>query len=146
MSIQPKHRAIPSRELQAALPGAKAQFRVIARRRSFWGWLLYPRGLKLGLSGLRLPLGGWSLRWPRWLRPAAIGIAGLTGAYLALSLLSPWPSLLTVRHILAAPNCNAARSVGLAPARRGEPGYYTRHDADNDGWACEPLPRWKRGL
>jgi hypothetical protein len=43
----------------------------------------------------------------------------------------------TVRHILAITNCDAARSLGLAPARRGEPGYYRWHDADRDGIACE---------
>jgi hypothetical protein len=43
-----------------------------------------------------------------------------------------------VRHLLASPNCDAARSVGLAPAGRGQPGYYNRHDADDDGIACEP--------
>lgn len=41
------------------------------------------------------------------------------------------------RHLAAAPNCDAARMVGLAPARRGQPGYYPTHDADDDGIACE---------
>lgn len=53
---------------------------------------------------------------------------------------SPWPPIPTIRHLLASPNCAAARSVGLAPARIGEPGYYARHDADRDGIACEPWP------
>ncbi len=47
----------------------------------------------------------------------------------------------TARHLLASPNCNAARLMRLAPARRGRPGYYVHHDADFDGLACEPLPR-----
>lgn len=55
-------------------------------------------------------------------------------------LLSPWPPLLTLQHIAAAPNCSAARMIGLAPAYRGDPGYYDRHDRDKDGWACEPWP------
>ncbi|PWL16197.1 hypothetical protein DKP76_18790 [Falsochrobactrum shanghaiense] len=46
-----------------------------------------------------------------------------------------------IRHLTSAPNCNAARAVGLAPARRGQPGYWPSHDADNDGVACEPWPR-----
>ena len=146
MSIQSKHRTISSRELQTALPSVKAQFRAIARQRRFWGWLRFPQGLKPVLPRLRPSLGRWLPFWPRRIHPAAISIVGLGGAYLALSLLSPWPPLLTVRHILAAPNCTAARAVGLAPAWRGNPGYYPKHDADNDGWACEPLPRWKRGL
>ena len=53
---------------------------------------------------------------------------------------SPWPPLVTIRHILAKPNCDAARSVGLAPSRRGRPGYYVEHDRDRDGVACEPYP------
>lgn len=48
------------------------------------------------------------------------------------------------RHLLAAPNCSAARLVGVAPARRGEPGYWDDHDADHDGIACEPIPTWRR--
>lgn len=43
----------------------------------------------------------------------------------------------TVRHFLAEPNCRAARSVGLAEARRGQPGYWPHLDRDNDGIACE---------
>jgi hypothetical protein len=54
---------------------------------------------------------------------------------------SPWPVEATLKHWGAARNCTAARAVGLAPALRGEPGYYPRHDADNDGIACEPWPR-----
>ncbi|MCX7586227.1 excalibur calcium-binding domain-containing protein [Phenylobacterium sp. 58.2.17] len=49
-----------------------------------------------------------------------------------------------VRHLLAAPNCSAARLVGATPARRGEPGYWDDHDADHDGIACEPIPAWHR--
>lgn len=37
--------------------------------------------------------------------------------------------------------CHVAQSVGLAPARRGEPGYHNHLDADGDGLSCEPLPR-----
>ena len=54
---------------------------------------------------------------------------------------SPWPPATTFIHMLAARNGAAARSVGLAPARRGEPGYYDHHDRDGDGWVCEPRPR-----
>jgi hypothetical protein len=50
------------------------------------------------------------------------------------------------RHVLnlvgspySAPrNCDEARSRGLAPARRGEPGYAPWLDRDRDGIACEP--------
>jgi endonuclease YncB( thermonuclease family) len=35
-------------------------------------------------------------------------------------------------------NCTAARTAGMAPLYRGEPGYRPQLDADNDGIACEP--------
>lgn len=54
---------------------------------------------------------------------------------------SPLPPATALRHFVAAPNCAAARAMGLAPARKGQPGYYVRHDRDNDGIACERFPR-----
>lgn len=54
---------------------------------------------------------------------------------------SPWSVTTTLKHLVAAPNCDITRLVGLAPANRGEPGYRTSHDRDNDGVACEPWPR-----
>ena len=57
------------------------------------------------------------------------------------SLASPWPLMLTLKHLASYPNCDAARAVGLAPAREGEPGYWTHHDRDRDGIACEPWPK-----
>ncbi|WP_348638272.1 excalibur calcium-binding domain-containing protein [Bradyrhizobium sp. ISRA463] len=54
---------------------------------------------------------------------------------------NPWPAATTFRHIASAPNCDFARLVGLAPARRGEPGYWKHHDGDGDGIACEQWPR-----
>lgn len=35
------------------------------------------------------------------------------------------------------PNCTAAREAGAAPIYRGEPGYRSGLDRDNDGIACE---------
>lgn len=35
------------------------------------------------------------------------------------------------------PNCSAARAAGAAPLYRGEPGYASKLDRDNDGVACE---------
>lgn len=70
---------------------------------------------------------------------ACLGILG--GSYIGLATASPWPMGLTVRHLLAAGNCNMARAVDLAPAYRGAPGYWERNDADDDGIACEPWPR-----
>ena len=34
-------------------------------------------------------------------------------------------------------NCTAARAAGVTPIRRGEPGYASHLDRDNDGIACE---------
>jgi Excalibur calcium-binding domain len=55
-----------------------------------------------------------------------------------IEILSPWSVTMTLRHLAAAYNCDTARLVGLAPARRGQPGYWSGNDADSDGWACEP--------
>jgi hypothetical protein len=66
---------------------------------------------------------------------AAIGAGAIS---LGLLNLSPWRPLLTLKHLAASPNCKAARVVGLAPANKGEPGYWSRHDQNDDGTACEP--------
>lgn len=34
-------------------------------------------------------------------------------------------------------NCTAARAAGAAPVYRGDPGYATHLDRDNDGVGCE---------
>ncbi len=65
---------------------------------------------------------------------------GFLFLFLYVFISSPWPVGLTMRHLLAAPNCAAARMAGLAPSTEGAPGYYSRHDADADGIACEPFP------
>ena len=75
--------------------------------------------------------------WRRW-SALILGLSVALCSTWALISASPFPPLETIRHLAAAPNCAAARSVGLAPARRGQPGYYPSHDADNDGIACEP--------
>jgi len=36
------------------------------------------------------------------------------------------------------PGCNAVRAAGLAPLYRGQPGYRSEMDGDDDGIACEP--------
>ena len=75
-----------------------------------------------------------------WVLPLVI--VGVVTAVVALQIhRKPWPWHVTLRHMLAAPNCDFARLADLAPARRGQPGYYGRHDADQDGIACEPWPR-----
>ncbi|MCA1512676.1 excalibur calcium-binding domain-containing protein [Bradyrhizobium sp. NBAIM01] len=74
---------------------------------------------------------------------ALIAIAAILVTYPAIWLLasSSWPITTTLRHIASAPNCEFARLVRLAPARRGEPGYWKHHDRDEDGIACEPWTR-----
>lgn len=82
--------------------------------------------------------------WRRDMAQHALSLFGFLFFALYIFIMfisSPWPAALTLRHILAVPDCAAARAVGLAPALRGEPGYYVRHDADDDGIACEPFPR-----
>jgi hypothetical protein len=54
---------------------------------------------------------------------------------------SPWTAAIHAKHMAAYPSCAAARSVGLAPAYQGQPGYWPQHDRDNDGITCEPYPR-----
>jgi len=40
-------------------------------------------------------------------------------------------------HLVALAGCDAARSVGLGPMRKGELGYHQRNDPDGDGIACQ---------
>ena len=68
-----------------------------------------------------------------------VALIALSG-FAALVLTSPWPLGVTLRHLAAAPSCSLARAVGLGPARHGEPGYWTYHDPDLDGWSCASLP------
>ena len=77
---------------------------------------------------------------PRWYVMLVLGTFAVAVVLSIITVASPWPVGLTLRHIAAAPNCSWARLVGLAPAYVGEPGYYRHHDADHDGIACEPWP------
>jgi hypothetical protein len=69
--------------------------------------------------------------------------SALAGAALCWTLLSfiPWHPLQVLKHIAAFPNCSAARAVGVAPSYRGQPGYWSKLDVDNDGISCEIWPR-----
>jgi len=77
-------------------------------------------------------------RMYRALRLPMLVVAGI--AFLCWEVMSHthWPFMTILKHIAAYPNCDAARAVALAPASKGEPGYWQRHDADGDGQACEP--------
>lgn len=39
-------------------------------------------------------------------------------------------------------DCAAVRSAGVAPIRKGEPGYRIALDKDGNGLACEPYKEW----
>lgn len=52
----------------------------------------------------------------------------------------PAPRQLAGSHALGGsyyPNCALARAAGVAPLRRGDPGYRAGLDRDGDGIACE---------
>ncbi|MFK4385493.1 hypothetical protein [Bradyrhizobium sp. USDA 223] len=71
----------------------------------------------------------------RWVITASIAAAAMLAAYPAISLPVPStsPVTITLKHIASGPDCDFARLVGLAPARRGEPGYWMHHDRDRMG-------------
>lgn len=99
---------------------------------------------RLGVSSRRFDRANALRRLRRRARTfalATLSIAvGLTLPFVLMKLLSPWPLMTTIRHVASVLNCDAVRAYGLAPARRGQPGYWPMHDADNDGIACEPWP------
>jgi hypothetical protein len=70
----------------------------------------------------------------------AVAILVMLGVvlYLPLSKVRLNSPVDAIQHLASAPNCTMARLVGVAPARRGHPGYWSSHDADRDGVACEP--------
>jgi hypothetical protein len=51
--------------------------------------------------------------------------------------ISNWKSI-SAKIPVFYPNCASARAAGVAPIRRGSPGYRSGLDADDDGIACEP--------
>lgn len=84
-------------------------------------------------------------RLRRLLRQASwVALAAIIGSAAAWAVMGPppWTAWMTLKHLASAPSCDAARFMGLAPAQRGQPGYWPKHDEDNDGIACEPWPRY----
>jgi len=73
-------------------------------------------------------------RWP----PATIAFILCVVGYLAIGAFSPWPVVTTLKHFAAATGCQAARTVGLAPAHIGDPGYWSHLDPARTGVACGP--------
>ncbi|HET9718367.1 MAG TPA: excalibur calcium-binding domain-containing protein [Pseudolabrys sp.] len=102
-------------------------------------------GAERRLREIRSAFSSVSRRWDRWsglkyfcrliVLPAATAIGTFAIVWSFVS--SPWPIALRLRHLAAFPNCHAAEMMGLAPARRGQPGYWSHLDADGDGIACE---------
>jgi hypothetical protein len=68
-------------------------------------------------------------------------IAVLTAAAVFAPTVCSEQSVVTKRNAKAPngiPKLHAARAVGLAPAYKGQPGYWEHNDRDRDGIACEP--------
>lgn len=93
---------------------------------------------------MRWPGIALSRRWLNRLHPnTRLALQVLAGAAVVFGMLTWLKSfgfaseLVAARHVLAAVNCDAAYSLGLTPSRRGQPGYWQRLDADNDGISCE---------
>jgi hypothetical protein len=56
--------------------------------------------------------------------------------YLGLTQFSPWNLPMTLRHLAAGGGCDIAHAVHLAPAYRGQPGYWSYLDPLHKGIAC----------
>lgn len=63
----------------------------------------------------------------------------VTVAVLIYIFTSPYRPTEALAHLIARIDCDAAQSMGLAPAYRGRPGYHLRNDVDGDGVACETV-------
>ena len=110
------------------------------------GFIPPHRDPEKGLQLLRLRFQHVSRRWDRRTRLRrlwrfvgmhALWLTVVTAlSWVMLKTLSPWEPTMTLKHLLASPSCTAARVVGLAPARKGQPGYRGHHDDYNDGIAC----------
>ncbi len=83
-------------------------------------------------------------RLPRTLLPFAIVFCVAAWGAVGFATLSPWSARLTGLHLVSALGCNVTWAIGLAPALRGQPGYWSWHDGDKDGIACEPWHRHRR--
>jgi hypothetical protein len=107
-------------------------------------------GAEKRLRKLKRSFSTVSRRWDRPIRLRELYRTVLFAAVVAISTFavvwylvsSPWRLVVTLKHLAAFPNCDAAEAVGLAPTRRGQPGYWGHNDADGDGVACEP-PKWR---
>jgi len=112
-------------------------------RWQFPSWLFYALSRVRGFFGFP-PLFYLRAAPLRWLSRTFLGtvrlliLLGVLAFAYSYFINSPWPFSATVKHLLAFPNCSTARALGFEATYRGEPGYWSHHDADGDGIACEP--------
>jgi hypothetical protein len=80
--------------------------------------------------------------------PALVLLPSLAGIASAAQDARPWdypPRAEQQRQLTAREasksysGCREIRRLGIAPLRRGQPGYRPWMDGDNDGLACEPV-------
>ncbi len=83
-----------------------------------------------GAVGLALGFGGAQLALPA---RSASNTFSAGQSDQALQLTGPVAASTDVQYR----NCSAARAVGAAPVRRGDPGYGPHLDRDNNGVGCE---------
>jgi hypothetical protein len=79
----------------------------------------------------------WRKNFVQGLRAQLFAACAVFAAAFAGLILSPFTPIDTLKHLLAFPNCASAQALGLTPSRRGQPGYWSHLDRDNDGVACE---------
>ena len=101
------------------------------------------RAVSRGIERRAAPGRIWN-RLKGWLGKTVAVVVLIAGAVYAGSLHTGWPVVMVLKHAASYSGCRAASSMGLAPARRGEPGYWRSHDGDQDGIACERWPRVRR--
>ena len=102
------------------------------------------------LRALKSAFGAVSARWDRTFGAREFFRLACTFALIAIGTFvvtwylvnSPWPVGVTLKHLAAFPNCEAAEMVGLAPARRGQPGYWKRNDTYGEGISCKES-KWR---
>lgn len=86
------------------------------------------------------PHRGRNRRWTRphqWLMHFLSLLLALLVAIWVGMLFERFGPDMAIRHIIALPSCFTADLAGVKGASRGEPGYWTIHDWDRDGVACE---------
>jgi hypothetical protein len=74
--------------------------------------------------------------WSASPRAPAVPAAAPVAASSAIAAPAPTPE--EVEHSRYFANCKEAWSAGVAPMFRGQPGYRSGLDGDDDGIACEP--------